>query len=119
MKKMKTMKTINEKMKTIVVILALAGISTTTLFASAKGNEKTLGTVNPVIAESVISLAPVTPLVADFSDGAPVVEISIKDISPITPVLADFEELPANENSIVNDMIAPVPPSTATFEDNE
>ena len=66
---------------------------------------------------NILALAPVVPMVADFSDGAPITEISLLNLAPVTPKEASFEE--EAESGIAGSIqnLAPATPAIADFED--
>jgi hypothetical protein len=62
-----------------------------------------------------VSLVPVTPVEADFSDAVPETNVPLVDLAPITPIVADF-----NDNDVMTtDFISlvPVTPIEADFSD--
>jgi len=87
------MKTIKNKTKVIIVLMAVLGLQASTIFAS------------------------VTPMVANLNDGAPLTEINIRVLAPATPAEADFEEPSIQQKGSPNDILSPVTPATADFED--
>ena len=84
-------------MKTITIILATVFIlQINYLFAS---NDNT--PVNPTTENnynSNIRLAPATPKDAEFSDDDLSLTEIIISLAPITPAVADFDEVPGNVN---------------------
>ena len=61
-----------------------------------------------------LSLAPVTPSEATFSDDAAITGINL---APVTPGEATFEEVAEVAGITLSGFLAPVPPAEASFED--
>jgi hypothetical protein len=140
--KIKTMKTTKITMKTLYICAVLLGFQINTIFAatSSGGSTVSSNTTESVISATVIApatpaeatfediamansdetdlalLAPVIPMTADFSDGAPVSDLQV-NLAPVTPKEADFEEVSATENVQSIDGLAPVTPENADFEE--
>ena len=115
------MKTINLLTpKNILILAGFLGLQINTMNAAVNTNglrgtsneEKT--SLNTII---ISSLTPVTPIVADFSDGAPTTEINLLNLAPVTPKEADFEDESDIKNNVSVQDLAPVTPVTADFED--
>lgn len=130
--------------KTIYILVALLGLQFNTMFAAGNYSElpvmskESVSIVNSVMltpstpAEATFedliesdelfsnfsALAPVIPMVADFSDGAPVSEINMISLAPVTPKEADFEDSTATVNTSVVMDLAPVTPARADFTDH-
>ncbi len=114
--KFKAMKTINIlSKKTLFVLAVFLGFQFATTFAAVKSSERVLSNTPAVI--NLSALFPVTPMVADFSDGAPSTDISLVKLAPVTPKEADFEEVTGTKNTSSIQDLAPVTPAAADFED--
>ena len=74
--------------------------------------------VNRPVAHGMINLAPVTPIVADFSDLVPEPSSSVVSLIPLTPEEAGFDDVYTDE-AIINLLnLSPTTPEEADFEDN-
>ena len=129
-------------MKTIYILAAFMGLQVNTIFATANCSEFpvlsndlsvnkscTLIPVTPLeatfeeVAETnfsdlnIFALAPVVPVVADFSDGAPITEICLSNLAPVTPKEAIFEDETGSGNENFTQTLSPTTPIVADFED--
>jgi len=92
-----------------VTITLLAAVLTLQAGILVAGNDN----LAPVSNEnSMISLAPATPVEATFED---VVTINLIDFLPVTPSEATFDDKPALMPSIID--LSPETPAVADFED--
>jgi hypothetical protein len=143
--KIKTMKTtIMKTMRTIYIIAVLLGLQFNQIHAANPSESRVLsntgvtgstGTMlmpaTPLEATfedfaetnfsgpDVYTLAPVNPMIADFSDEAPALEVNITNLAPVTPKEADFEEITGIELTSSFGNLAPVTPEEASFEELE
>jgi len=103
-----------KKMKARTIIIAtVIFLQVSFLFAD---NNEVVPTVNNDISLGTIStLAPVTPVEADFSDVVPEKNIDMTILAPVTPSEADFND--NTEDQTLNlTALAPVTPAEADFE---
>lgn len=105
-------------MKTFYILAAFLGLQFNTIFAAVNFSEATVLSKEIVAGVNVTALMPVTPMIADFYDGAPSVERTSVKLAPATPAEADFEETPVNNTRSATIELAPVTPADADFEDH-
>jgi hypothetical protein len=98
---------------TIITIAAILALQMNVLFA---GNGNSYGT--PVTNENssniLTSLAPTTPVEANFEDDALLTDYAA--LAPVTPAEATFDDVSSEMTSFAD--LAPVTPAVADFEDN-
>ena len=74
--------------------------------------------VNRPLTHEMINLAPVMPILADFSDVIPEPAPNSVSMIPVTPKEADFEDETTNDvNGIMLNIESPTTPKEAEFED--
>jgi hypothetical protein len=74
---------------TTIIIATVLSLLVSILFA---GNNLTSSTVNnDPVSINIISLAPVTPINADFNDTIEYQPFDLSTLAPVTPGEADFE----------------------------
>jgi hypothetical protein len=114
--KVHTLKTMKIKMETrIFLTIAILAFNLNYSFA---GNAAELS-VNLPVSHDMISLAPATPGVADFSDLIPEPAPAVLSLIPATPEEAGFDDDYGSETDInlLNDL-SPTTPKEADFEDS-
>ncbi len=115
---MKTINLLNPK--TILILAGFLGLQINTMASFANSNEvkgtsnEAKSNLNTII---ISNLTPVTPIVADFSDGAPATEFNFFKLAPVTPKEADFEDESDMKNSVSIHNLAPATPRYAEFEE--
>ncbi|HNY01787.1 MAG TPA: hypothetical protein PKG48_04330 [Bacteroidales bacterium] len=95
--------------KSVLTLAAVFTLTTTLVFTGNKSMSSA-----PFSGESItISLAPVTPVVAEFEEMVPVNDFN--GLAPATPAEATFEEIPSEMTIPAG--LAPAAPATADFEE--
>ena len=128
-------------MKTLFIVAAILGLQFNTIYAAVNfgtspdlSNEVAVANALLIpgtpaqatfddVAETglqinLAALSPVTPMDADFNDGAPSTEISLINLAPVTPKEADFEDESCTISASYIQGLAPVTPTDADFEDH-
>jgi hypothetical protein len=98
------------KATTTIIIAVVLSLQACILFA---GNElSSVPVTNHNSTITIVSLAPSTPIEANFED---ITMNDLYNLMLVTPTEATFEDMPSESTSIIN--LAPVTPVTADFDD--
>jgi hypothetical protein len=98
---------------TIIIVIAVLALQMNVLFAGNRNSYDTPVTKDNS-SNSLISLAPTTPMEANFEDDATLTDYAAW--APVTPTEATFDDMPSEMASFAD--LAPVTPTVANFEDD-
>ena len=99
---------------TTVIMTAVLALQMNVLFAGNRNSyDAPVTTKNS--SNSLASLAPATPMEADFNYADINLDFDIKALAPTTPAEADFNDMQSEMEPVLN--LAPVTPTVADFED--
>ena len=99
---------------TTTILIAIFALQINILSANNEGVSRNSNSNTEITSNSIVSLAPVTPAIADFEESAASSELL--QLAPRTPSEASFEDS-NNEDNILTVDLAPVTPAEAEFND--